>query len=257
MHPYFYIFGHTISGYALMGLIGFGAVIIFILLECRRKGFSFDDAAYLLALSMIGMIIGAKSLYIVTVIPEIIGNWNQIVTNPITYVKAYLSGGMVFYGGLFGSILAAKKAASYFHIHLATHYDIFIPAIPLFAGFGRLGCFMEGCCFGKKTGHYPYIIFRSSLFAPNNVPLIPTQLYEAVFDFFLFFVLLYLGSKKDYVSKLLDIYLVVYALFRFVIEFFRGDSVRGIFLLSTSQWISIMILCFFTLWCLRSRKQRT
>ena len=239
-----------------MGLLGFGAVIIFILSECRHTGFSFDDAVYLLALSMIGMIIGAKVLYLVTAIPEIIGSWNQISTNPLAYVKAYLSGGMVFYGGLFGGIFAAKVAASYFHIHLATHYDIFVPAIPLFAGFGRLGCLMEGCCFGKKAEHFPYIVFHTSLFAPNDVPLIPTQLYEAVFDFFLFCMLMHLASKKECVSRLLVIYLAVYAMFRFVIEFFRGDSVRGVFLLSTSQWISALILCALLIGRLRSGIRR-
>lgn len=256
MHPYFDFFGYTISGYALMGLIGFGVTIVFTLLKSRRTNFSFDDAIYLLVLSMIGMIIGAKVLYIVTVVPDIVSNWSSISEDPLTYLRAYLSGGMVFYGGLLGGLLGAKASAAFFKIPLAEHYDVFVPAIPLFAGFGRLGCLTEGCCYGKETSHLPYIVFHESLFAPNGVPLIPTQLYEAAFDFILFGVLLGLSSKKEWVPNLLAVYLAAYAAFRFMIEFFRGDTYRGIFLLSTSQWISLAILCVLAVRQMRTRVRR-
>lgn len=256
MHLYFNTLGRTISGYALMGLVGFAAAVACVFSKCRRSHLSYEDAIYIFALSMVGMIVGAKALYLLTAIPEIMNNWRAIAAEPSVYLYAYLSGGFVFYGGLFGGLLAAKATANYFHIPLSSHYDAFVPAIPLFAGFGRLGCLMEGCCYGKATKSPLSIVFHTSLFAPNEVPLIPTQLYEAIFDFILFGLLYYLSNKRQWASKLLEVYLIAYASFRFVIEFWRGDSIRGVFLLSTSQWISLAILCAIAINHIRTRFER-
>jgi len=244
MHPFFDILGHQISGYAVMGLIGFAAAVLFLLIMCRRARFSFDDAIYIFVIAMIGVMIGAKILYLITALPEIVSDWTLITSDPFHYIGAYFSGGMVFYGGLLGGLLAAAWAARYFHIDLPNHFDIFVPAIPLFAGFGRMGCLMEGCCYGKETDSVCHVVFQQSLFAPNNVPLIPTQLYEAIFDFALFVVLVFAGRKQKRIPRLLTVYLFSYASFRFLIEFFRGDLVRGVWFLSTSQWISVSILIF-------------
>lgn len=254
MHPFFDILGHQISGYAVMGLIGFAAAVLFLLIMCRRARFSFDDAIYIFVIAMIGVMIGAKILYLITAIPEIIRNRALITSDPLHYIRAYLSGGMVFYGGLLGGLLAAAWAARYFHIDLPNHFDIFVPAIPLFAGFGRMGCLMEGCCYGKETDSVFHVVFQQSLFAPNNVPLIPTQLYEAIFDFVLFVVLVYLGRDQERASHLLNVYLFSYASFRFLIEFFRGDLIRGVWFLSTSQWISVSILAFLAVRWYMERK---
>ena len=242
MHPFFYIFGNQVSGYAVMGLIGFLASVLFLLIQCCTQKFSFDDVIYIFVLGMIGAMLGAKLLYLLIEVQDIFGNLRNALHNPLLYLRAYVSGGMVFYGGLCGGVIAAKKAADYFNIDLASHYDIFIPTIPLFAGFGRFGCLMEGCCYGKETNSIFHIVFHNSLFAPNNVPLIPTQLYEAIFDFALFAVLIVLGKDQKKIPHLLDIYLIFYASFRFVIEFFRGDLIRGVRILSTSQWISVAVL---------------
>ena len=244
MFPVIVVFGRSISGYSLMGILGFLTSVLYLIIACRIYRYSFDNAIYISVFSIIGGLIGAKLLYFATIIPDLVQRWPIVLKHPVKEILPYLYGGMVFYGGLFGAIGAAHAACRYFNQDLKQLYRILVPVIPLFAGFGRLGCLMAGCCYGKHTSSAFHIIFKHSPFAPNNIPLIPTQLYEAIFDFCLFAILSLIGlrSKTKYSSNLLKIYLCLYALFRFTIEFFRGDDVRGIFLLSTSQWISAAIL---------------
>lgn len=244
MHPFFTILGHQVSGYALMGIIGFGAAVLYLFITCRKKQYSFEDAIYIDVLGMIGAMAGAKILYLITAIPNIVKYRSLFLKNPWNFISGYLYGGMVFYGGLLGGIAAAYAAARYFRINIVNQYDLFVPVIPLFAGFGRIGCLMEGCCYGKETSFPFHIVFRHSMIAPNDVALIPTQIYEAAFDFMLFGILCAIGKHKRIVPDMLDIYLISYAAFRFMIEFLRGDTVRGIYFLSTSQWISLCVAVF-------------
>ena len=111
-----------------------------------------------------------------------------------------------------------------------------VPAFPLFHGFGRIGCFMAGCCYGVK------LATPAELFGIFTLDRLPVQLIEAGFEFLLFAVLLFC-EKKQAKTDTLQIYLITYAIFRFCIEFFRGDAIRGIFLgFSTAQWVSLAII---------------
>ena len=111
--------------------------------------------------------------------------------------------------------------------------------IPLFHAFGRIGCFFMGCCYGKESSLLG-IEFENSPIAPNHVPLIPVQLFEAAAELLLFFFTAFSAYRKKNGFFLLGIWLVAYGLIRFVTEFFRGDDYRGfIGALSLSQVISI------------------
>ena len=113
------------------------------------------------------------------------------------------------------------------------------PAVPLFHAFGRIGCFMSGCCYGLELKN-PWVLFDVLIFSR-----IPTQLIEALFEFILFIVLI-VWQKKNKMQNYLKFYMIIYAIFRFLIEFFRGDDVRGFFLgISTSQIISLSVLLFY------------
>lgn len=244
MHPYFYVFNRQISGYAAMGVIGFICTLIYVFLKCKKQKESFDNAVYILVFAFIGALIGAKILYLFIERSTLIHDVLNAKKNWVYVIYKYLSGGMVFYGGLLSGIAGAFLTAKFYKVKIENMYSIFVPAIPLFAGFGRLGCLMMGCCYGKQTNSPFCIIFTESPFAPNHVNLVPTQLYEAIFDFALFTTLAFLGENERIESKLLEFYLFAYAFFRFCIEFLRDDDIRGIFLLSTSQWISLVILLF-------------
>ena len=120
------------------------------------------------------------------------------------------------------------------------YFDLMMPSIALAQGFGRIGCFLAGCCYGKETSGPLAVTFTNSDFAPNNVALIPTQIYSGILDFAHFLLLLYVAKHKKADGQVAACYLIFYSIGRFVIEFFRGDIERGsVGVLSTSQFISI------------------
>ena len=115
-----------------------------------------------------------------------------------------------------------------------------MPSVALAQGFGRIGCLLAGCCYGRETNSIFSITFQNSDFAPNHVALIPTQIYSSVLDFLHFGILLYIARHKKKDGQVAACYLIFYSIGRFVIEFFRGDIERGsVGVLSTSQFISI------------------
>ena len=102
---------------------------------------------------------------------------------------------------------------------------------------------MAGWCYGSETNSILSITFQNSDFAPNHVALIPTQIYSSVLDFLHFGILLYIARHKKKAGQVDACYLIFYSIGRFVLEFFRGDLIRGsVGMLSTSQFISLFIL---------------
>ena len=118
--------------------------------------------------------------------------------------------------------------------------DLILPSVALAQGFGRIGCLLAGCCYGKETSDAFSITFHTSAFAPNGVALVPTQIYSSILDFLHYGLLLLIlrSQKKD--GETAAAYLIFYSAGRFVLEFFRGDLARGsVGVLSTSQFISV------------------
>lgn len=244
MLPTVKILGRTYPMYGLMGVLGFLMGMLFIVIRGNKRDKAMtDDAVYIYTWGGIGMLAGAKILYLITVFPSFLKDLSSFSENPALFINQYLSGGMVFYGGLIGALIGACIAAHVFNRKLSDLYALLVPSIALMAGFGRIGCFCEGCCYGKPTDLPIGIVFTHSPVAPNGIRLLPVQLMEAGFDFFLFFLLAYI-TRKENKPDVLVFYLLVYAGWRFIIEFFRGDVIRGSWGgLSTSQWISMgMIL---------------
>lgn len=216
--------------------IAIGILIGLSFLPYRMKKYNIkDDKIYnfILYLLIIGFG-GAKLLSLLTTIPD-------IFSNGIIYWLT--TSGFVVYGGIISgfifSLFYFKKQKKDFLFYS----DILIPLIPLVQGFGRLGCLFAGCCYGKVTDSNFSITYIESSSAPLNTPLFPSQFVSSILCFLLFFVLLIIEKKKKQVKgELLFDYLILYSIGRFMIEFFRGDSLRGFFLsLSTSQWISIIV----------------
>jgi phosphatidylglycerol:prolipoprotein diacylglycerol transferase len=129
-------------------------------------------------------------------------------------------------------------------------------------GFGRIGCFMAGCCHGKPTDSIFGVTFTSPVCQaePLNTPLHPTQLYEAGFLFLLLSILALLKNRKQFDGQLFLLYLMIYASGRGVLEIFRGDVARGFIIenwLSHSQFISIIIIVVAGICYFRLSKNRT
>ena len=243
MMPFIKVFRYTIPSYWLMCICGLLASCVLLYARRRRFGIASDDTLHIVLLGAIGAIIGAKALYFLVIAPKLIRLVPQIDWSYQT-LEMLLSGGYVFYGGLFGWRLAAVSYCRRYRISLRAAADFYAPALPLFHVFGRIGCFLAGCCWGIEA---PWgVVYTHSLAAPNGVTLFPVQLTEAVCNLAICMVLLLrerrLSGRQPTGGALL-LYAALYACVRFLLEFWRGDAVRGHFLFfSTSQWISVLIL---------------
>ena len=159
-------------------------------------------------------------------------------------------GGSVFYGGLFGGIVAALIVIRVNRYPRAEITDCAAPAVPLFHFFGRIGCFLGGCCYGIES-EFGFTFTHSLVESANGVRRFPVQLFEAGFNLLLFFLLFIVLKKEKLKGRLFLLYLGLYAPARFGLEFLRGDTYRGyLFGLSTSQIISLgimLVLAVYTL----------
>ena len=247
MFPYFELLGRPIGLYPIMTLCGVFSAGIYACVLANKRKYDYVDLIIFILLIFVGLIIGSHLLYMAINYKEIIDvfkNINKINTfeKKLESIGSIFSGS-VFYGGLIGSLLTGliliRKNDKY-----RKYVDIVALNIPLFHFFGRIGCFLGGCCFGIpcKVG---FTYTHNPIEQANGVMRFPVQLLEAFFNVCLFFLLNYLFKKRKMENALIYVYLVIYSTGRFFIEFLRGDAYRGfLFGLSTSQIISIIIFCF-------------
>ena len=237
---------------ALLGFAVCGVVAFF-----RHRSFrdlEQVDITNAAAFIMIDIIAGGKLMSLLSQIPAVVRSW-QLVREDWHNLFDIMYSGMVFYGGLFGALLAMHIYFRHYKLDEKAYFDYFIPLFPLFHAFGRIGCFLTGCCHGRVSERFG-IAFTESLSAQNGVPYFPIQLVCSACDLALFFFLLWFEKRRHREGKTLPCYLAVYAVGRFIIEFFRGDEVRGFVLgLSTSQWISLAVLIVLGALALRRRKR--
>lgn len=244
MLPTINIFGFEVASYGLIIFIGIiiGGIIA-IQYFSKFNELKKDDVLFAILYAVIGVGIGAKLLYILTNIPFLIENY-QTLDLWDTLMQMF-KGGFVFYGGLLGGILGVYIYAKQFKISFKSLLLTLLPIVPLIHAIGRIGCLCAGCCYGMEYDGFGAIVFHNSVLAPNNVPLFPMQIVEAICNLIIFIILLCTYKKFLGTYKTLGLYLILYSIVRFILEFFRGDLIRGIyFSLSTSQWISIILLIF-------------
>lgn len=241
----------TFHLYGLMSAIGILAAYFFIEHRAKKKGLAFERAFGLLIYCLIFGYLGSKLLYFLTILP-------RIIEDPSLILRSLTDGWVVFggiLGGIFGGYIYCKKR----QLPAWSFFDIGLTGVALAQGFGRVGCFFAGCCYGCETSSPFHTTFIDSQFAPNGVPLVPTQILSSAFDFLLFFFLLaYDGRGKKNAGEVTGLYLILYSLGRFVIEFWRGDLARGaVGALSTSQFISIFTFIAGVVIFVKRRKNGT
>ena len=201
----------TIYGYGLM--IGIGIIAAYLTAESRAKKLKLDP-------------------------DKIFG----LVADP-AYILHSLQNGWVVYGGLIGGIIGGCLYCRHKKVNFMSYFDLAVPSVALAQGFGRIGCFLAGCCYGRPTDGPLGITFTHSDFAPNGVSLIPTQEISSLLNFLNFFVLINIAKKKKAEGQVGGFYLIFYSIGRFILEFYRGDLERGsVGSLSTSQFIAIFTL---------------
>lgn len=223
-------------GYGLMIAIGIVSAYIVAEYRARKLKMDYEHIAYIAIWCVLGGFAAAKILFWIT-------EWKSVLENP-RFLFETLSDGFVVYGGIIGGILAGYIYAKVKKLNFLEYFDLIMPSIALAQGFGRIGCLLAGCCYGCETDSVLSVTFKDSDFAPNGIALIPTQIYSSLLNFFHFFILLYVAKHKKKHGQVAAVYLVFYSIGRFMLEFLRGDLARGnVGILSTSQFISIFILC--------------
>lgn len=222
----------TVHMYGLMIAIGIIAAYFTAERRAKKHGLDADRIFDLVIWCLIFGFLGSKILYCLTVLPE-------IIEDPSTILRD-LGDGWVVYGGILGGILGAYLFCRKYKLDTWKYFDMALPSVALAQGIGRIGCFFAGCCYGQETSSPIGITFHNSEFAPNGVALVPTQLISSVLDLMLFGFLVWFYRKKKADGQITALYLIFYSAGRFILEFFRGDLVRGsVGVLSTSQFISI------------------
>lgn len=226
------IFGINIYSYGVMMAIGIISAVTILSRRAKRKGYNEDNLLDMSIIAVICGLLGGKLLYIITDLKNI--------TNNTSSIRELITGGLVVYGSILGGAIGVVVYCRKKQWNVLEIFDLTAPGLILAQGFGRIGCFLAGCCYGKETSSILGVEFSHSFYAPAGVKLIPTQLMSSAFDFLLAFFLLWYSKKERKNGKVFSLYVIFYSLGRFFVEFLRGDSYRGfIGILSTSQFISI------------------
>lgn len=239
----------TVYGYGFMIAVGLLCAWYTAEKRARKLHLAYEHVFYLVVWCAIGGFASAKILFCIT-------EWRSFLEDPLQLIG---SEGFVVYGGIIGGILSGWIYCRVKKLKFLSYFDLMMPSIALAQGFGRIGCFLAGCCYGKETSGPLSVTFTNSDFAPNNVALIPTQIYSSILDFGHFFLLLYIARHKKADGQVAACYLIFYSIGRFVLEFLRGDLERGsVGNLSTSQFISIFtVLAGILTWFLAEKMNKS
>jgi len=246
MHPYLIDIplpgGHAfpIRSYGLMIVLGFLTCLWLVQRRGKRMGLNptalFDAAVIALA----GGIVGARLFYV-------IDNWDAFAGH-LTRIIRIDQGGLAFYGGLMGGAVGLLGALWSKRLPIRPTLDVTVSLVPLGHAFGRIGCFLNGCCFGKVThswvgmrfprilnsagetiGSEPYVHqLRHGLIDGSqtwSLPVYPTQLFEVGYELLFFGILSYLLFRRRRAGDIAWLYIILYGSARFANEFFRADTV--------------------------------
>lgn len=244
----FSIGSFTVHGYGLMIAIGVIAAYLAGTRRAKKHQLDPEQVFDLVMFGVLGGFVCAKLLYLITILDEILADPGVILD---------VMDGFVVYGGIIGGILTGWLVCRIKKLKFLSYLDLLVPSIALAQGFGRIGCLLAGCCYGKETASALSITFTDSQFAPNGVPLVPTQIYSSILDFLHFGLLCLLARKNKVPGRISAFYLIFYSIGRFILEYFRGDLIRGsVGALSTSQFIAIFVGAFgaLMLWRLGGKK---
>ncbi len=266
MHPIIWRITDTmaIKSYGVAIAVAFVLGIFLTARHARKVGLKFNDFVDMGFWVVIAAILGGRVFYILF-------NLKDYVHRPVAVVQIW-HGGLIFYGGLFAAVLTGIVFMRRRGIPVWLGGDLIAPQIALGYAITRLGCFLNGCCFGKVTslpwgveyppgcgaGQYIAKLSFAAFFSgqPNVViRLHPVQLYAAAVNLVIFGVLLIAWRRRRFDGQIFWGYLILYAVYRFAIEFIRADNRPLVLDLTTAQIMSVTLLaCAVVAWLdLRAR----
>ena len=226
----FFFFRITI--YNLMLAIACLIIPVVGFIQAKKKNKNIKHAIWFSFLVMLGIFFGSKLLYIIT-------RWSWLMEDTSRW-NIMISGGFVVYGGIIFAFLVPIIYTRLKKINYWEYADLFALGAPLANLANRIGCFLNGCCYGK-----PVVMNIPWAVDYLNAARHPTQVYHALSAIIIFFILLRFNKKKNFNGFMVLSYLVLYSVFRFVVEFFRHVNEKYIFFsLTGSQWIAILMLAF-------------
>lgn len=259
MHPeLFHIGPLVIRSYGTLIVIGFLAGLGLIRFRSARYGIEFEKALDLSFGLLIWGFLGAKLFHWLIQPTEFIDSFRIILSDPVRWLKN-LGNGFEFFGGIVSGVIYFRYFCRKHGLQVRDVLDLITPAIPLAHAFGRIGCFMAGCCYGKSCSHSWAVVFtHPDTLAPMNIAIHPTQLYESILLFFLTLGLLAAEKRIHQIpGRMISFYLLGYTAIRFFVEYFRADD-RGVIpglLLSGTQLIAVFIAIGAIVWLVITRRQ--
>lgn len=223
-----YTYGFFIAAAILLGL----AITS---IEAKKKGLNNQLVSELGFYLVLGALIGARIFFVII-------SWDYFLKHPLE-IFMFWKGGLVFLGGAIGAALASIFFFKKFKQPFWPWVDSMAPGVAIGQAIGRIGCLCAGCCYGKPTSLPWAITFTNpDSLAPLFVHLHPTELYHSLAGLITFLILIFV-KKKLKSGQLFGLLLILYAVFRFNIEFFRGDYRGTIGFLSATQVVAIVVFC--------------
>lgn len=235
----------AVHGYGFMIALGVFACILLGMYRAKQTGILKEEAVLDIAIyGLLAGFLGAKILYVIV-------EFETFLANPMSVLG---SEGFVVYGGIISGVLAAIIYCRVKGLSFLECFDLLAPSVSLAQGFGRIGCFLAGCCYGRETSSFLGVVFPEGCMAPVGVKLLPTQLFSSAGDFLITAVLLFAYRKRRHTGDVGALYMLLYGVGRFGIELLRSDNRGTVGVFSTSQAISIVIVAGAVLLFLSDRK---
>lgn len=251
----------TVNTYGALLALAFLAGLFVMARQAAADGLDKNRVYDLGLWVLVASLIGSKLLMIVTDWEEYQGNWRAFLS------LDFLRSGGVFYGGFIGAVIASIIMMRIYKLPWWRTADAFAPGIAIGQAIGRLGCFSAGCCWGKPTTAFCGVHFSDKGHETTNVPTIvghlpaaiqqqwseklgglsapihlhPVQLYEVGASLVIFVILLVMARKRKFHGQIVLAYALLYAVARFIIEFWRDDPRGSLLGISTSQFIALLI----------------
>ena len=241
MHPILFQIGNwPVYSYGVLLAAAYLVALQLAVVRARHRGIDGAKVMDLGIYLIIAALIGAKLMLVII-------DFKYFFANPREIMSLVRAGG-VFYGGLLGALITAIVLVRRYNFRIWTTADLFAPGIALGHVIGRLGCLLAGCCYGRPTDVPWAITFTSpdaaaNVGTPLGVPLHPTQLYDAGAELLILIVLLVTERRgRPFEGRTFWLYMLLYGISRFVVELFRGDDRGTLMGVSTSQFVSLVVV---------------
>lgn len=222
----------TVHSYGLMIALGILVCVFMGMYRARKYGYKDEAVLDIAIFGILSGFVGAKLLYVLV-------EFDSFLKNPMDVLG---SEGFVVYGGIIVGALVGILYCRIKKLPCWEYFDLLAPSVAVAQGFGRIGCFLAGCCYGRPTDTFWGVTFPEGSFAPAGVPLIPTQLISSAGDFIITGILLVYSKHNKKAGNVGILYMLLYGIGRFLVECLRSDDRGTVGLLSTSQFISIGII---------------